>query len=365
MAHEIDSMFSVGQRPWHGLGHVLGDVPGVKEAIVLAGLAWPVELRPVVTTVTLGGVSVPIETHRAVMRMDTGRVLGVVGEGFTPLQNEEAFGFFAPLIDEGLITLETAGSLREGRRVWVMARVAGDPEEVAGDVIERYALLCHGHDGSLALRVGFNPVRVVCANTLSLALESTDGMVSIRHTAGMTAALERMRTVIGHQCRIFGDTAEQWRHLAARTCSDAQFTAYALRVAAVSRGMSDDDVRESMPSPALGKRLLEALRPLYEGGKGNDRTGVRGTWWAAYNAITQWLTHDRGRNSGPVREQAERRFEALHLGEARRLSLRALLLALEGAEQSGPADLPPLPVLADMSDEPLPEVVDIGDVIGG
>jgi hypothetical protein len=121
MSHEVESMFSVGERPWHGLGHVLESAPSCAEALVLAGLNWGVELRPLATTVADGGVSIGVESHRAVMRMDTGAVLGVVGEDFRPFGNADAFAFFEPLVGEGLITLETAGSLRAGRRVSLLA----------------------------------------------------------------------------------------------------------------------------------------------------------------------------------------------------------------------------------------------------
>lgn len=88
------------------------------------------------------------------------------------------------------------------------------------------------------------------------------------------------------------------------------------------------------PGPQTGRRLLEQVRPLFEGGAGNDVAGVRGTWWAAYNAITEWLTHERGSSQGSERERAERRFDALHLGVGRKIGQRALMIALEAAEAS-------------------------------
>lgn len=332
-------MFSVGEKPWHGLGHTLAAAPSIREGIVLAGMNWRVSLRPMVTSLVDGGTIVDVPDHRAVWREDTGAILGVVGDGFHVLQNEDAFAFFQPLVDDGLVTLETAGVLREGRRVWVMAKVAGDPAVVvpgADDMVDLYALLCHGHDGSLAVRLGSNPVRVVCANTLRGALEQGDGLTVIRHTAGMSAAMSVARSVLTRQIELFRGSAEGWRFLASRTCTDADFTTYALRVVALARGESDERAREVMPDAADGGRMLKALRPLFEGGAGNDRVGVRGTWWAAYNAVTQWLTHERGASQGSERERAERRFAELHLGAGRRLGQRALMLALEGAERSAP-----------------------------
>jgi len=340
MSHEIESMFAVGERPWHGLGHVLEAAPSCAEALVLAGLNWQVDLRPLVTTVTDGGVAVAVESHRAVMRMDTGAVLGVVGEDFRPFGNADAFAFFEPLVSERLISLETAGALRGGRRVWIMAKVLGaDPfDVVADDPIEPYVLLCHGHDGSLALRVGFNPVRVVCANTLSMAIDEGASLFMLRHTAGLSTGLASIRAAMAEQIRIFEGSREAWQSLAERRCSAADFDAYVLRVV----GPSAEDEGGKV-SPAAGKRILERVRPLLEEGAGNDLPGVRGTWWAAYNAVTQWLTHSRGSAQGSVREQAERRFDALHFGDSRKLGCRALMYALEWAARSPSATVLALP----------------------
>jgi phage/plasmid-like protein (TIGR03299 family) len=332
-------MFSVGAKPWHGLGHTLAAAPSIREGIVLAGMNWRVSLRPMFTSIIDGGTILDVPDHRAVWREDTGTILGVVGDGFHVLQNEDAFAFFQPLVDDGLVTLETAGVLREGRRVWVMAKIAGDPAVIvpgADDIVDLYALLCHGHDGSLAVRIGSNRVRVVCANTLAAALDEGDGLAVIKHTSGMASAMATARTVLTHQIELFRGSAEGWRFLASRTCTDADFTAYALRVVSLVRGASDERVREVTPDVETGGRILRTLRPLFEGGLGNDRPGVRGTWWAAYNAITQWLTHERGAATGTDRERAERRFAELHLGAGRRLGQRALMLALEGAVASAP-----------------------------
>lgn len=355
MTADVETMFSVGERPWHGLGHVLDAAPTCRDAIKLAGLDWRVDLRPMWTTLPGVEMPVPVPGQRAVVREDNSTILGVVGEGFAPLQNADAFAFFEPLVAEGLLSLETAGALREGRRVWIMARIPGDPVEiVAGDLVDRYLLLCHGHDGSLALRAGFNPVRVVCQNTLSLALDSGDGMVCLRHTAGLAAGLARLRTVIAQQIEVFNGTADAWRLLAARSCSDLDFATYALRLFAVARGEGDDAVRVIEPDATVGRRLLDDVRPLFEAGVGNDRAGVRGTWWAAYNAVTEWLTHHRGSPAGTEREQAERRFDSLHLGPGRRLGVRALMLALDAAHDAPAAERDLAPPA-----DPLP-AVDLG-----
>mgnify|MGYP002135320693 CR=1 FL=1 len=172
-------------------------------------------------------------------------------------------------------------------------------------------------------------------------LASGDGMVCLRHTSGLAAGLERLRSVISQQIAIFNTTADAWRILAARHCDDAAFDAYALRLFALTRGEGDDAVRVIEPDATVGRRLLDDVRPLFAAGRGNDRAGVRGTWWAAYNAVTEWLTHHRGSPAGTAREQAERRFDSLHLGPGRRLGVRALMLALDAAHDAPAAETAP------------------------
>lgn len=334
MAHEVENMFSVGEMPWHGLGHVLDSSPSCSEALTLAGLDWSVDLRPLFA----GDDLIDVPSHRAVVRGDTGAVLGIVGDEFVPFGNADAFAFFEPLVHEGLISLETAGSLRGGRRVWIMARVGtcGPVEVVSGDIVEPFVLLCHGHDGSLALRVGFTPVRVVCANTLSMALDDGAGLFVLRHTSGLAAGLVSIRSAIAEQIRIFQGSAESWAFLAGRRCTPELFEQYALRVfGRTPEDLADAEVSATQPSPTTGARLLAAVKPLFEEGMGNDLPGVRGSWWAAYNAITQWVSHHRGRAEGSTRDQAERRFDALHFGDSRKLGIRALTFALEAANRSG------------------------------
>jgi phage/plasmid-like protein (TIGR03299 family) len=142
-----------------------GDLYDWPAASKKAGLDWEVELVPLITADTQSQVA-----HRAVRRTSDARVLGVVGPRYAPLQNKDAFGWFQPFLDVREAALHTAGSLKSGSRIWVLAKLNRDPLVIAeGDTVEKFLLLSHGHDGSLAVRCGFTPVRVVCANTLAMA----------------------------------------------------------------------------------------------------------------------------------------------------------------------------------------------------
>lgn len=351
----IDTMFSVREVPWHGLGTVLDAPPSIDEALRASGLDWsatmepaftasPFDADPVIEALTAAGadpdtvtrivallpdfvVGEQIET-RVVRRSDHRTRIGEVGPGFRPLDNADALGWFSPLIAEGLVDLETAGSLHGGARVWIMARLRGaDPVEIApGDEVLPFLLLAHGHDGKAAIRCGLTPVRVVCQNTLAAAVDRRD-LVVIRHTASAAAMLDDARDAIRGEIDRFARTADGWRFLASRPASDDDLARLVRGV--FGTGEPDDDTSEAAEEIAeggAGSRVLGKIRDLYESGRG----ARPGTWWTAYNAVTEYLTHERGRS-------AEGRFAALHFGEGRKLGARALSLALHFAEQGAAA----------------------------
>src|SRR5262249_13163268 len=154
-----------------------------------------------------------------------GKLFGVVGPGYTPVQNSEAFGWFQPLIEDGAVSLHTAGSLQGGRKVWMLAKVNKPALEIAeGDAVERFVLLSNSHDGSRAVRVGFTPIRVVCSNTLRMAHDADDEatrLIKVLHTKNVLVALDRLREMMNVANASFEATAEQYRKLAAFRISRA------------------------------------------------------------------------------------------------------------------------------------------------
>jgi len=164
MAHEIESMVYVGETPWHGLGKKIPESKklSICEAIAAAGLDWKVEKRHLFTEYC------GIPSHFAVCRSTDNQVLGLVGLDYTPLQNSEAFSWFQPFLDTQMATIETAGSLKSGQKVWVLAKILDSQGSLNGDRVDHYILLSNAHDGSIPVRVGFTPIRVVCNNTLTM-----------------------------------------------------------------------------------------------------------------------------------------------------------------------------------------------------
>src|SRR4051794_38387556 len=213
MSHEIETMAYFGHRPWHGLGTALqeADLYDWASASKKAALDWDVELVPLVTHDAQATVD-----HRAVRRSTDGRVLGVVGPRYAPLQNKDAFAWFQPFLEAREAALHTAGSLRGGSRVWVLAKLERERLVIApGDEVEKFILLSHGHDGSLAVRAGFTPVRVVCQNTLSMAHGADAGkLIRLKHTRDVLENLANVREVMSLANQQFEATAEQYRRLA-------------------------------------------------------------------------------------------------------------------------------------------------------
>ena len=178
MAAEVETMFYTREKPWHGLGVKVADALSSAEALAASGLDWNVVQQEICTT---DGLFVP--GFKANVRDRDKKVLGIVSDRYKVVQNSEAFAFTDKLLGEG-VRYETAGSLNEGRRVWVLARM---PREyiMLGDRISPYMVFSNTHDGSGAIRVAMTPVRVVCNNTLNLALATAARSWSAIHTAGV------------------------------------------------------------------------------------------------------------------------------------------------------------------------------------
>ena len=225
MPHEVETMAYFGQLPWHGLGTPLGedDLYDWPSASAKAGLNWEAELVPLVTADTQAKVE-----HRAVRRKTDGRVLGVVGPRYAVLQNQDAFQWFEPFLEAREAALHTAGSLRHGSRIWVLAKLNREPLIVApGDEVEKYLLLSHSHDGSLAVRVGFTPVRVVCANTLAMAHGAdASKLLRVKHTRDVHENLANIREIINLANAEFQATAEQYRLLARKSINQEDLERY-------------------------------------------------------------------------------------------------------------------------------------------
>jgi phage/plasmid-like protein (TIGR03299 family) len=316
MAHEVEQMMYVGDVPWHKLGHRFVTAPSLDDAIVAAGLNWQVTTEPV-----FSGAGETLEA-KLTRRSSDQSILGVVGPNYEPLQNQNAFSFFAPFIETGEATIETAGSLRQGKRVFVLAKINRDPMVVKGnDIVNKYVLLSNSHDGTLAVRVGFTPIRVVCNNTMQLAHNSAASkLIRVRHTRNVVSNLEEIRNVMNLADSEFEATAQQYRLLASKEINQQDLEKYVKLVFGKEKLGKAEDLAGVVA--ISGKRLINEIQPLFEKGRGNDMPEIRGTYWAAYNAISEYLQYNRGR-------EEDTRLDNLWFGQGAALNKKALDAAME------------------------------------
>ena len=189
MAANVETMFYTREKPWHGLGTMVAEAPNSKDALRLAGLNWKVLQKPVYTE-----NEELVQGYKANVRDTDRKVLGVVTDRYKVIQNEEAFAFTDTLLGEG-VRYETAGSLQEGRRVWMLARL---PREfiIGGERISPYMVFSNTHDGSRAVKTALTPIRVVCNNTLNLALRTAKRSWSMIHTGDISGKIEEAKNTL-------------------------------------------------------------------------------------------------------------------------------------------------------------------------
>jgi phage/plasmid-like protein (TIGR03299 family) len=307
LAHAVETMFWVNQPPWHGLGVRLEGNPTVEQAVEASGLGWEVELVPLVTADA--GEAAPA---RAVRRAADRRVLGVVGPAYHSLQNRAAFAWFEPFLDAGLARMHTGGSLHGGKKVWLLAQVNRDPIEVGpDDAVGKFMLLSNSHDGTTSVRVGFTPVRIVCANTLALAHSGRAGgrLIRVRHTRRLADNLDALQEVLNAADREFAATAEQYRRLRNRGVNQNDLARYIRQTFGMEGGGLGGQRRS----------ILESCFRLFEEGPGAREAGAN--LWGAYNAVTAYLSYERGNGR-------DGRLNSLWFGESARTNCRALEVGL-------------------------------------
>lgn len=320
MAHEIETFgdkaafVSYRELPWHRLGTVSQDPLDVQSALDLAHLSnWNVRKTPMTAHVPVGEdeyALVPVPDKFAVVRDNPFQfgqvdVLGVVGDRYEPVQNEEHAAFLDALIDGGM-RVETAGSLRDGKEVFVTMK-APDTIKIGGvDPVDIYLSALNTHDGSKSFRVITTPVRVVCANTQAAALRAATGSFSKRHTSGNGGAVARARDTLG----ITFNYAEQFEAEAEKMVQES-----------MTRDQFWDIVKDLYPvadtdSDLIAERKRDRQTNLVNlFSESPTISNVRGTRWAGYQAITEYLDHFSTIPGAGPQEARVRRAEKIMSGE--------------------------------------------------
>lgn len=332
MAHEItefDDMFSVRETPWHGLGTILADHPTIDEAIIASGLDWKAQIEPMIVQRTIGEgdtqctLDIPVDDQFAVVRQDKNIVLGVVGGRYQIYQNDEMWAFITEFQRQSGIKLETAGSLKMGRTTWVLAKHNGF-EAVSGDPIEEYFLFRNSFDGSSPISVTFTNIRVVCQNTLTMALKGARNLFNVRHTASAENQIKEVQMALGLRIKYQERVQETIAMLTKRSMTANQSEAFLGDVIfplkqKIVQTVGNGDIVHSLAeatqrASTVRTNKISAVMELVESGAGTDIKGVKGTAWGTYNALTEWADHEKSIRVVGGRDTKEIKFENAFFG---------------------------------------------------
>ncbi|NPV54680.1 MAG: DUF932 domain-containing protein [Firmicutes bacterium] len=294
MAHEVESMFYVREVPWHGLGTRVEEAPDSEVALIRAGLLWAVESKPIFLP-----DGRQVHGYKANIRSTDGAVLGVVSDSYQIIQNREAFAFTDALLGEG-VRYETAGSLRGGKRVWLLARL---PEryKILGDEFEPYLCFTNGHDGFWALRVIVTPIRVVCMNTLNLALVGARRSWSTIHVGDISARLQEARRTLGLAQAYYEALGGEAERLAGIKVPIEKYIGELFPMPEDAGKTAQNNVKKRREELA-DRAYTKDLEPFWDSA------------WAFINGVADMVSHRQ-----PLRQTdtwAERRFESILDGPA-------------------------------------------------
>ena len=292
MAHNIerrngkDSIVFAGETPWHRLGIKMAAAFDAETALKAGGLDFTVAK---VGLQTADGMA--IADRFALRRTDTQDVLGIVTDFYKPLQNREAFSFFDGIFGEGKARYEVAGVLGKGEKVWLLAKLPGDFQVGKEDLVGKWLLLTNGHDTNEPVRAKFTPIRVVCKNTLQAALRGTESEIRVQHIGNVPAKLELAGKLMKQAGIYFDEMQKVFTGFARHQLKGPALRNYALRV------MVGDEAPkfEELSGPA--RRSVLRIEELQETGRGSDLKQTRGTLWGAYNAVTEFVDHDKTTDS--------------------------------------------------------------------
>ena len=308
MSHFFESGFSYRQPMWHGLGTVIEERPkNVYQALKLAELEWRVEGQPLYYKSTRNDNTLFIPDKKALVRDDTDMCLGVVSSKYEEIQNDALMSFVYTLLKEGGAKLETAGSLKGGRLVWALADLEDYTIEIGGveeELTKTYLLATSSHDGSSACKVMVTKVRVVCFNTLSMALGAADNVYTIRHIGYVDSRVREARDSLGLALKWDKSITKALEFMADEKCDNELFQELVEQVWWIDE---EEATEETMLNNEEKRNELEELFDKF-----NDQgSPLAGTKYAALQAVTEqqdYFAKVRGDTEYEVNERLFTRF---------------------------------------------------------
>ncbi|MDY4662195.1 DUF932 domain-containing protein [Pseudoflavonifractor capillosus] len=275
MPANVETMFYVREKPWHGLGTEVQEAPASIDALIYAGLDWRVEQRDVYT-----GDGALIPGYKANIRNTDNAVLGIVSDRYKVVQNEDAFQFTDDLLGEG-VTYETAGALQGGKKVWMLAKM---PHRyiIAGDEIAPYLVVMNSHDGSSGIKVAMTPIRVVCQNTLNLALNSAKRIWTTKHTENVMSRVHEARETLMLAETYMGELGRSIDDLSKIKLTDKKVMEFMQEFFPITEDMPEVQRKNNL-------RLLNDMKRRYFDAP--DLSDVSRNGYRFVNAVSDFATH--------------------------------------------------------------------------
>ena len=320
MAHELEfvngqaQMAYTGDLPWHGLGVKVSNDLTPDQMLKAAGLDWTVD--PVELFAEVGDKRLATG-HRALVRSSDQRVLDVITDDWNPVQNEAAFEFFNDFVAHGDMSMETAGSLKDGKIVWALAKVSDSFELFGGrDKVDAYLHFTNPHSYGQSIDVRFTPIRVVCNNTLTLSLNTkSKNMVKVSHRREFDA--DMVKEALGVAKHKLDKYKEMAQFLSQKRYNNENVVDYFKRIFPVLTTKTESE-------KVLSKSAERALDIIKYDSQPGAEFG-KGTWWEAFNAVTYMTDHEIGRS-------VDARLTSAWYGANKNLKTKALETAVEMAD---------------------------------
>ena len=322
MSHQIEKMAYVGATPWHQLGNHLPAKQPIEVWAQKAGMDWNICETPVrYMTEQAGslGSIMSFDDQKVLYRSDTKAPLSVVSSRYQVVQPKAVLEFYRDLTEVSGFELETAGVLKEGKKFWALAKTGKETSLKGNDLVKGYILLATSCDGTLATTATPTTVRVVCNNTLTIALNGTSSAVKVPHSTTFDA--QAVKKQLGIAVSQWDRFAYSMKTLSERKVKSHESMNYFLKVMCQTDGHSD---------PAAGlmnERALKKVQELYDGkGKGSELASAHGTAWGLLNAVTEFVDHER------KAKNQDYRLDSSWFGAGAALKQRALDYALQLAD---------------------------------
>lgn len=316
MAHLVESMAFVGQTPWHGLGHQLPAHQPIEVWAQQAGMDWEIRETPVRFMTGHSGNLGAIESfpdNKVLFRSDTHAPLSVVSQRYQIVQPREILEFYRDLTEVSGFELETAGILKGGRKFWALASTGQSGTLKGKDVSRGYVLLATACDGTLATTAQFTNIRVVCNNTLAIALGRNEGAVKVPHSTRFDA--EVVKKQLGLSVSGWKTFMDSMKALSERRMKNAEAQRFFLQVFT--------DTGNNRPQGITNESAMAKTLSLYEGrGKGSSLPSAKGTAYGLLNAVTEFVDHERRARS------TDYRLDSAWFGQGAAIKERALKQAL-------------------------------------